>query len=294
MLKINLGKKLRIAVILSGHYRNGAVTRFLSKTQHEVDVYAHSWDDVGHKNKSVSSQRIAVAQKLSNVPHMRDFVVENNHQFLDKIRPETKARRYYSIKSIEPLLKSQLYSTKIAFKLFQASRRKIDYDLVVRCRFDIDVVHFGITQKCMEFVKKGAIFVSSENLGHHKVFCTGCILCDRMYDFGVWQPHPLDHVSHINDRFAYGGEPVMAHYFCMYDHFDAINDQFNEMNDATARKLGVVLPREGKNTMVYDNDLASFVFFSSSPERVLLRHLRGITTITSRDARVELDRSVTD
>ena len=293
MLKINLGKKLRIAVILSGHYRNGAVTRFLSKTQHEVDVYAHSWDDVGHKNKALPYQPIDVAQKLSNVPHMRDFVVENNHEFINKIRPETKARRYYSRISIEPLLKSQLYSTNSAFKLFQDRRRRETYDMIMRCRFDIDVVHFQPTNKCLKFIRNGARFVTSGNLGNYRPFCSGCILCDRMYDFGVWQPHPLDHVSHINDKFAYGQESSMAHYFSMYDHFDSINAQFNEMNDATARKLGIVFPREGKNTMVYDSDLASFVFFCSSPERVLLRHLRGITTITSRDAWVELDRSVT-
>lgn len=172
---------MRVALLLSGAFRDGKETfdnlnsNLLSK--YNVDIFiANNFDET----PEVSVEKLDEIYKPTGIsvnPYSSDFqnVLKKSHYYNKHIEtnPETIFRMWYSIKQANIL--KRLYEKQNNFR----------YDIVIKSRFDLDLIDDSFTLK-------------KDNK---------CI----------YIPIGWDHRNGVNDLFAYGDSESMDYYCSLYD-----------------------------------------------------------------------------
>lgn len=171
---------MKVALLLSGQYRDGDKTLLNLKKnlldKYNVDIFiSNNYDDIpevgGEFLKKLYNPKGIVSSKYSE-----DFpkILKNCHYYSKhpETNPETVFRMWYSIKQAN-LLKS-MYESENGFK----------YDIVIKSRFDLDLIDENIFLK----TDKNTIFI----------------------------PIGWDHRDGCNDLFAYGDSDSMSYYCNLY------------------------------------------------------------------------------
>lgn len=295
------GKK--IALLLSGHVRDNYIFKsFIGFVgRYDVDVFIHTWDTIGTKgtemNLNMKSELLNVENTISQYPNLRKFKIENNKTYIDNI-PKTD-NIYFNFSSPEVYLLSQLYSINQSFKLMEdySMENNINYDLVIRSRFDLEFTEFNLSDNLVDDVNKhDLIFVPNSDSKHgHLDNGTSCWACDKMYyTYGLKDVHIFEHTNVICDVFSYGSFNSMKEYCSVYDNFYKLNESFVDDNIKSIEKRKI---KNNKTDNVYklnqtkNGHLDSLYYvYCSYPERLLQKHLKDYMLIESKEIKIKFKR----
>ena len=293
-LSMNDNSKPKVAVLLTGHYRKGQVVPSLHKIG-DFDVFAFAWDDFGckgHETNLCKSEPLAVESAIKSLPNIKSYKIGNNKNFIESIREETESRTYFNHSSKEVFIKSQLYSIKKTYELFDDFRKSsgVSYDVVIKLRFDCSLRSFSLDQKTMYYIAEcGAIFVTNDGCHNHDHFSNGCIICNKLYDLSLHIPHIGDHPNIICDLMAYGSVEAMREYCGMYDVYDRLNGEFIAKNRKFLSERNLPFSFEGRNIAIGRMD-SIFYLYCSYPERIIQHHLSDRMLVSSRSVSIDLHR----
>ena len=293
-----VANNVRYAMLLCGHLRNHRILEFLKTTDQNIDVFVFAWDNWGHQSTEVSPSDYdpeGIYSELRSIPNIKKLDIKTNRIFLESIMEETHSRTYFNYSSPEVFIKSQLFSIKKAYDLFEQHCQQTgeSYDVVMKCRFDCEILKFHMKEKTLARCHGGKhIFVTNDGCHSHPYFSNGCMLCNTMYDIGFVHPHLLDHTNIICDFMAYGSPEAMKHYCGLYNIYDDMCDGFFQENMDTMNRLKLHLHRRGNNYRTNHKD-SIFYFKCSYPERLLQYHLKDYVVPSSRDIAAHWVRSET-
>lgn len=299
-------QNIRIAFLISGHIRKSSVLEHLHDycKLYDIDVFIFTWDNIGLKGSETNLDDAlnleAVNQAIAAFPNVRKVKIENNKKYIQSIKEETSKVPYFNWSSPEVFIKSQLYSIYKSHELMEeyAKENEIQYDMVVKLRFDLRFNQFNITPRIIDEINStDVIFVPNEDVGHpHPDNGTSCMTCDKMYyELGLRHTHIFDHSSIVCDVFAYGSQKSMKDYCSLYLHYDDMNRKFLPKNLKFLKKNPNI-----KYTMkdnVYALDMTNpqhinslYYLYCSYPERMLQRHLRDYMLVRSKAVKMRFER----
>ena len=279
-------KDLKIAILLCGHYRSGQIVNFLYHTQENIDIFCCTWDNFGRRGteRNLYDSRPEDVDKLvSAIPRLRDYKMGNNKDYVESILPKTYSHRFFNYSAPELYIKSQLYTISESYRMMEgyAARNSIDYDIVIKLRFDCGMRSFVVTPKTLQYIKSDkAIFVTNEGQHRHPFYSNACTTCNIMYDLGMKEPHLGNHSNIICDFLAYGSPKSMKKYCSLLDVYDDMNDAWYDDNRASGESKGLLMGG-GMSSRVNHID-SLFYFMCSYPERMLQLYLRDYMLISSR------------
>lgn len=183
-------RKKRVALMLSGHFRNFAARkrfweRFVYEHQHnKVDIFVHTWSENGCTKIDADHERIDgdnIRSTINPVCIQVQDHAEVLHQFsmqqegLDLFHPEFTGLA--DTGDYSRYVMSQLYSTHKAFGMVQDHQKAngIQYDLLVAQRADSVVDNFSrLFSSNIDFVRDDVLVVSVSSNHEH----LGCGVCD--------------------------------------------------------------------------------------------------------------------
>lgn len=309
LLKNNKTRQLpnvKIAVLLSGHIRNYNVLQGLISfiKKYNVDVFIHTWDNLGIKgqetNLNDNSQINKITDIIKTITNVKDYTIENNKKYIESIITETEQNIYFNHSSPEIYIKSQLYSIYQTYQLMYkySIEKNINYDMVIRLRFDCEMILYNINQHTIDEINNHKIiFVPNKDCGHHHLDSnsTSCFSCDNMYyKYNLKSVHIFEHTNVICDILAYGSQDSMKEYCETYLDYDKINNSFIESNlkhiedkKINLEKLGNVY-NTSQNLSGHLNSL--YYLNCSYPERILQKKLKDYMLIESKDIKVNFKR----
>ena len=239
--KTNLND-LKIAFLLSGHIRKNSILdgiiKFCESENHHV--FIHTWDNIGLKDHSPQQETLlndevtptTVISEINKYINLKKFEIENNK---DWVESQEITHNYFNFSSEEVFIKSQLYSVNKSYKLMKeySKENNIEYDVVIKLRFDCDMTVFNLTDKTISDIKNYNIIFApnSDNEHGHIDYGTSCWACDNMYyKHNRKLVHNFDHTNIICDLYAYGSQKSMAKYCDLYNNYDRLNNLFYEEN----------------------------------------------------------------
>lgn len=203
---------VKIALCLSGQPRGLPISfEQLKKNIIEpngiADVFLHAWHneaDVGkpynstqaNQNGRVGLVKPKTTEMLLHFYKPKDFIVEPQRDFTEKAE---SLRSHPTANQV--VLASQFYSTYMADQLRQASG--IEYDIVLRTRFDLIYPKPIILTDYLEEIKAGKIVV--------------------MKKFQEDQERKADEDMPMTDIFAFGNNEVMGTFSSVYTHMERLN-----------------------------------------------------------------------
>jgi len=276
----------RVAVLLSGHARDMNIlkTSYLIKYR-KVDFFIFSWDQLGTWGTEADLNRPSVKdfleQEYKKESRIKKYTIESNKDYIENnpIAPGIKFFRYSKVPEIN--IKSQLYAIMRSYQLMEEYMKEtgIEYDLVVKTRFDMAITDFNLTADLIEDVKNNKIiFVPDhERAGHVHPLPSFCPSCDRIYENGIKVKHLFEHQNIICDTYAYGSVDSMKKYCDLYYSYEKLCKDFEAHNLSVIDKIKLTYEKDEGNYVIpmsVNNDvIAQRFLFCSYPERLFMHYL---------------------
>lgn len=223
----------RVALCVSGHFRNLEMYRdwwaYISLFKN-VDVYVHTWTDVG---KRTSEKWIDASAAMLDLPTMVEMVkpkahlVEDVAPILEACSLKKQGRALYfagcqkRIEDFSKFIVCQLYSVQKSYQLMKQSG--VHYDVVVRTRADAVMKNFNpntLLTLQMEINGQPAVYFNYGDSHVHPLYGGGCTQCEATLD----SHH--EHTNDVCDVFYYGNEKGMEPLMNMYDDSHSLADRF--------------------------------------------------------------------
>ena len=280
--------KPKIAFLLSGHIRNANIFEFLNQNTN-IDVFVSCWDSFGFRGSEKNltlKNKDQIEKKIKNIKNLKDYEILNNKEFVDKNK--NSDIQYYNFSSPEVFIKSQLFSINRSFKIFENYKDLYDkeYEIVFKCRFDTSISKFAITSKTLNNIKnKKIIFVTNNDCHFHPDFPNGCLACNKMYEKNMFEPHVFEHTNIICDFFAYGNFDNMKKYCSLYNEYDNLNKNFENINLKSIQEKKIKFNKINNVTHLSHED-SIYYAYCSYPERMLQLYLKEYMMVSSRDVLV--------
>jgi hypothetical protein len=295
-------QKGKIAILVSGHIRHNNINNSFNRLNgYDYDVFVHTWDNLGFKGSETNlNDRVnknLIEDKILSMPNVRSFQIENNKNFINNLSPVDFT--YFNYSSPEVFIKSQLYSIKQCYKIFEdyQNSNNITYDLVIRTRFENEFSDFLVDKELLEDVKNDIIFAPNNGSGHEHPDSnsTTCLSCEKMYTkHKLKRVHIFDHTHIICDIFAYGSQKSMKHYCSLYDSYDDLNRSFEQQNREVLSSTNI--NHEFKSNvchlpMTTEGHIDSLYYINCSyPERLLQFHLKKFLIPESKKIKIKFVR----
>ena len=302
--KTNLND-LKIAFLLSGHIRKNSILdgiiKFCESENHHV--FIHTWDNIGLKDHSPQQETLlndevtptTVISEINKYINLKKFEIENNK---DWVESQEITHNYFNFSSEEVFIKSQLYSVNKSYKLMKeySKENNIEYDVVIKLRFDCDMTVFNLTDKTISDIKNYNIIFApnSDNEHSHIDYGTSCWACDNMYyKHNRKLVHNFDHTNIICDLYAYGSQKSMTKYCDLYNNYDRLNNLFYEENLKQFKTVSTNTVFENENYYLkgHEGHVDSLYYYNCSyPERLLQQFLKNYMLVESKDIKLNLVR----
>jgi len=283
-------KKLKIAFLVSGHYRKGNIVDFLNKHD-QIDVFVSSWDDFGIRGSEQNlnlSNKLEVEKKIKTIKNIKKLEILNNKEFV--LKNNDQSIKYYNYSSPEIFIKSQLFSINSSFNLLKEYCADTGdyYDIVFKCRFDTSFSKFNISNLTANNIENNKIiFVTNDNCHQHLDFPNGCYICNKMYyEKKMSKVHISEHSNIVCDFFAYGSFKSMEKYCNLYHHYDNINTKLYIKNEES-EKMNKIHFEENGNSKKVSHDDSLYYIYCSYPERMLQIYLNDHMLVSSKDILVD-------
>jgi len=295
----------KIAIVLSGHIRNCNIIDSLNNLHrhYDIDVFIHTWDTIGIKgNETNFNDNIRleiIKNKLDSIINLKDYLIENNVNFLNSIKSETESMTYFNYSSDEIFIKSQLYSVKKSYELLDnySKENDITYDCVIKSRFDLSFINFLLDDYTINDINNhDLIFVTNKDEHFHADYGSSCWACDNMYyKFNLKSVHYFDHTNVICDVFAYGSQNSMKKYCQTYDDYDSINQSFISGNLDVIEKTNIKVNKINNQYQFLPKDnighIETLYYVDCSyPERILQKRLKDFMIIESNKIKIKFHR----
>jgi hypothetical protein len=295
----------KIAIVLSGHIRNRSTIQSLNDicNRYNIDVFIHTWDNIGVKGNETNMGdpvNLGLVQNtINSIINVKNYKIENNANFLTKIKNETENNLYFNYSSPEIFIKSQLYSVQESFKLLEnySIDKNIKYDCVIKLRFDVSFTSFTLDNRLVdEMNNNDIIFVTNPEEHYHADYGSSCWACDNMYyKFGLTSVHYFEHTNVICDLFAYGSQKSMKVYCHSYDDYDNINKSFIENNLKIIEDKKLSVEKIGNSYQFFpkgqDGHLETLYYVDCSyPERILQKRLKNFMVLKTEKIKIKFNR----
>lgn len=298
-------KDLKIAFLLSGHIRKNSILEGIQKfcNFENHHVFIHTWDNIGLKDHSPNQETLlndevtptTVISEINKYTNLKKFEIENNKNWVES---QEITHNYFNFSSEEVFIKSQLYSVNKSYKLMEeySKENNIEYDVVIKLRFDCDMTMFNLTDKTVSDIKNYNIIFApnSDNEHGHIDYGTSCWACDNMYyKHHRKLVHNFDHTNIICDLYAYGSQSSMAKYCDLYNNYDRLNNLFYEENLKQFETVPTNTVFENENYYLkgHEGHVDSLYYYNCSyPERLLQQFLKNYMLVESREVKTNLVR----
>jgi hypothetical protein len=303
-IKINLNE-LKVAILLSGHIRKNSILEGINKfcEYENHHVFIHTWDNIGLKDHSLLQETLlndesiptSVISEINKFTNVKKYEIENNK---DWIETQKITHHYFNFSSPEVFIKSQLYSVNKSYNLMDeySKENNIEYDVVIKFRFDCDMTVFSLSDKTISNIKNhNIIFAPNSDNGHsHMDYGTSCWACDNMYyKHNRTIVHNFDHTNIICDLYSYGSKNSMEKYCNLYGNYDKLNNSFFKEN----LKQFKIVPNNtffdngNYNLKGHEGHVDSLYYYNCSyPERLLQHHLKNYMLVESKEIKANLVR----
>ena len=292
---------LKIAILLSGHIRKNSILKGFNQfcTNENYHVFIHTWDNIGIKGNETllndTSVPTSVISEINKFTNVKKHEIENNKSWIES--QEIKDN-YFNFSSPEIFIKSQLYSINKSYKLMEeySKENNIEYDIVLKVRFDCDITSFNLTDKTISDIKThDIIFTPNHDNQHtHLDYGTSCWACDSLYyKHNRKIVHIFEHTNVICDLFAYGNKTSMKQYCNLYNNYDKLNNSFFKENLKQFERVTDNIVYEGGNYNLkgYQGHVDSlYYYYCSYPERLLQFQLKDYMLVQSKDIKLNLVR----
>jgi hypothetical protein len=289
----NIVKNKKIAILLCGHIRNAKIIDFLNTTKEDIDVFVFTWDDIGHRgtigytpNQEIDNYyKDQIENFIQKIPQIKKYKIENLQENLKSLKKDFEYGNYFCYKTQPIFIKSQLYTIQSCYRLMKnyCYNNLINYDLVIKFRFDCEVEKFIITKKLEKYTSNSnVLFVSNNTCHSHPYFPNGCMICNKLYKEEISTIHLEEHSNIICDFFVYGNTKAMENYCNLFDKFDEINKSFENYNFEKIQKNNINYTQIENN--YYVSHLDSILKIKCCyPERLMQQHLKNMMLISSED-----------
>jgi len=301
-VKIN---DVKVAILLSGHIRKNSILKGVSEfcNNENCHVFIHTWDNIGLKDHSATQETLlndeaiptSVISEINKYTNLKSYEIENNK---DWIESQKITHRFFNFSSPEVFIKSQLYSVNKSYKLMEeySKENNIEYDVVIKFRFDCDMTVFKLTDKTISDMKTYDIIFApnSDNEHGHMDYGTSCWACDNMYyKHNRKIVHNFDHTNIICDLYAYGSQNSMKKYCDLYNNYDKLNNRFFEENLKQFKIVpaNTFFENGNYNLKGHEGHVDSLYYYNCSyPERLLQQFLKNYMLVESREIKTNLVR----
>jgi hypothetical protein len=248
-----------------------------------IDIFIHTWDDYGFKNKDTDSSWLKETNEKINVDFIKNhynpvsMVVENNKSILSSLSlvGQIKPIFLYGGQARDDATKyinSQLYTIHKCFLLVKEHEDKnnFKYDAVMKFRFDYVPFFFDLDNIIKNMDEDTIWFPHARHNKHsHYGGGGGCLSCDNC------QSHQ-HHTNDVCDIWYYGKRDLMEHVCNLYIDAPKILERHTTSNLEKLRDLRI--SHHEKGDFVYINSAANIEkhIVCYYPERLLREHLQGI------------------
>lgn len=290
--KIDL-KTARIAVILCGYARTYHKTCLFHRNLTDlpnVDVFIHTWDDIGLKarNHYTNIWIDANSPKL-DIDYMRAFYnpkkmkVENNNEILNTLSLKDKISPIFAFNGqakddCSKYINSQLYSIYQGYKLVEEyeEEHNFKYTAIIKLRFDFYMKHFDKTAFINDIQQNVVWFPHASCNNHrHPGGGGGCNTCDRT------NTPCQNHTNDLCDIWFYGKRDLVQNACELYlTSYDIMNTN-HESNLARYKSIRHIQ----NNNYVYIIDFKDIEqnIVCYYPERLLREQLKNILCKSSKN-----------
>lgn len=282
----------KIAVLICGHLRNQNIVKDLRiiSEKYNVDTFVYSWDNFGHKGTETNLDDKVdpdkIRKEIERIPGIKSYKIENNKEFLLKIKKETENTIYFNYSSPEIFIKSQLYTIAKTYELMEdySIKNNVKYDLVLKARFDLSIPKFDLRKETTELVRDNkVILIPKDSDGHAHPHFGHCPVCHEMYyNRKMTIPHIFPHVGVICDIWALGNQKSMKDYCSMYYHYDEILKKHTNETLKFLEENEIGYKKEG-NVYYFGHHEAIYYSYASFPENIIPLHLRNYMLLTTND-----------
>jgi hypothetical protein len=284
-------KNKKIAMLICGHVRNAKIIDFLKKTKENIDVFVFTWDNIGHRgtidykpNQEIHDCcKDQIENFIQKIPHIKKYKIENLQENFEKLMPNLSGKTFFCHMVPPIFIKSQLYTIQSCYKLFEeyCLENNEQYDIVIKCRFDCDILQFSITKKMAKFLSNDHVcFVTNDGTHVHPYFPNGCMICNRLYKEEISTIHLEEHSNIICDFFVYGNTKAMKQYCNLIEKFESINESFSKANIEKLNSKKFNIEKIDKNYYVHHLD-SIFHFKCCYPERMTQYEFKNLMFISS-------------
>jgi hypothetical protein len=293
---------IKVAILLSGHIRKNSMLNGIEKfcKNQNFHIFIHTWDTIGIKGKETSFQdKIEtnnIINQINKYKNLKKYEIENNESW---IKSQKIGSNYFNLSSPEIFIKSQLYSINRSYNLMEeySNENNINYDIVLKFRFDCDLISFNLTDKLISDIKNhDIIFTPNLDCKHsHMDHGTSCWACDNMYyKYDRKIVHIFEHTNIVCDLFAYGNKNSMKKYCDLYNNYDTLTDSFFEENLKQYEKINQYIKHENGNYIIEQNRNGHidslYYYYCSYPERLLQKFLKEYMLVESKEIKVKFIR----
>jgi hypothetical protein len=278
--------KKRIAVVFCGYVRSyNAVYSSHMKLlkQPNVDVFIHTWNNIGFKNKDLSKKWLNDQSPKLDVENIVSIYkpvkikVENDKNILDSLSLIGKINPIFAYNGqakddCSKYINSQLYSIYEGYKLVEEYEKEqgFNYDVIIKLRFDFNISYLSINGIFSD-TEGSAIWFPHCHLNHHGHAGGGggCKKCDT--EESVTKPNHPKHTNDFCDIWFYGRRDVVQKAFELFLHGQKIMEKNHTNNLNTYKKLTHSIDNEYIYTHNLNDIETKMVCFY--PERLLREHL---------------------
>jgi hypothetical protein len=292
---------LKIAILLSGHIRKNSILKGINQfcSDENYHVFIHTWDNIGLKGSETLLNDLtsptSVISEINKFTNVKKYEIENNKSWIES--QEIKIN-YFNFSSPEIFIKSQLYSINKSYQLMEeySKENNIEYDLVLKIRFDCNMTLFNLTNKTISDIKTHDIIFTPniDNQHTHLDHGTSCWACDNLYYLHNRKiVHIFDHTNVICDLFAYGSQISMKTYCDLYNNYDTLNNSFFDKNIIQFSKVNknIFFENGNYNLKGHEGHIDSlYYYYCSYPERLLQFQLKNYMLVQSKDIKANLVR----
>jgi len=292
---------LKVAILLSGHIRKNSILKGIRQFCNNANyhIFIHTWDNLGLKGNETSlndaSIPTTVMSEINNFTNLKKYEIENNKSWIES---QEMRNNYFNFSSPEIFIKSQLYSINKSYKIMEeySKENDIEYDVVLKVRFDSDMFAFSLSDKTISDIKNhDIIFTPNHDNKHtHMDYGTSCWACDNLYyTHNRKKVHIFGHTNVICDMFAYGSMTSMKSYCDLYNNYDKLNDSFFDENVKQFNLVPENIVYEGGNYNLKDHQGhvdSLYYYYCSYPERLLQFQLKNYMLVQSKDIKLNLVR----
>jgi hypothetical protein len=280
-------KNKRVAVVFCGYVRNYekvCASHLKLIEQPNVDIFIHTWSDIGLKSNNLQSQWLnndspdIDIDKLKSLYKPVKIKIENNKDILPNLSLINKISPIFAYNGqakddCSKYINSQLYSIHEAYKLIEEyeNEKGFKYDGIIKLRFDFQVKYFSYNG-ILSDIDTDAVWFAHCHLNHHghSGGGGGCKICDS--EDGNLKKH-TKHSNDICDIWFYGKRDVVKEAFELYLHGLEIMQKNHNQNLDKYKNVSHSIDKEFiyiHNTNDIERNIVCFY-----PERLLREHLNS-------------------